>query len=50
MKEQERIEVKEKAQRMHERKFGIRPPLDLDEPCFDMDKKEFIIRNDVEAE
>ena len=36
LREQERIEIKVKKERMHERKYGVRPPIDLDLPCFDL--------------
>ena len=35
---------------MHDRKFGVRQPIDLIEPCFDMENKDYIIRDDAQAE
>ena len=35
---------------MHAKRYGVRPPMELIEPCYEIDKKEYIIRNDQEAE
>ena len=50
LREQDRIGIREKAQRLLGKRNGVKPPMELIEPCYDINKKEYIIRNDIEAE
>ena len=50
MREAELCRKEERAKRMHRRKHGEESEVSFEEPCFDMNKKEYIRRVDVDAE